>query len=173
MTTGGSGALDPFFDELRRRQPDIDIVVLPPDATPDGTPEIDLAAQRAVQEEVEAVLEDLLRRSGLGEGQRTHRWRRTTGRAHRFGATLTQRDLTPEQSIAGLRAVRDVLVDDPAWDARPGPGSGARLVATHDSRDLEVTAHAVPSILVVQVTGAEVVPHRPAPAAEAGVDHDG
>lgn len=157
MTTGGTGSVDPFFDELRRRQPDIDIVVLPPDVTPADAPVPEQGAETAYAEEVEAALDDLALRSGLRGGDRLGRWRRTRGGAHRFRARLAYDDLTPQESIALLRAVRDALVAAPGWDARPVPGGGARLVATGPGGRLTVSAHATPSTHLVEVTGPEVV----------------
>jgi len=157
MTTGGSRALDPFFDELRRRQPDIDIVVLPPDVTPTDAPVLDAEAQRTGADEVDGVLDEVLLGAGLRGGRRTGGWRRTTGRAHRYAARVTWTDLTPQESIGGLRALRDHLVGSPRWDARPGPGGGARLVAVDATDRLVVSAHAEPSTLVVGVRGPEAV----------------
>ncbi|GAB3995178.1 hypothetical protein [Nocardioides marmoraquaticus] len=157
MTTGGYRALDPFFDELRRRQPDIDIVVLPPDVTPPDAPPLGPSARRARADEVDRILDGLVRHTGLDDGRRTGGWRRTTGAAHRYAARTSWTDLTPQQSIGALRSLRDHLVDDPAWDARPGPGGGARLVAVDAAARFVVEAHAEPHSLVVGVRGAEVV----------------
>lgn len=158
MTTGGTGSVDPFFDELRRRQPDIDIVVLPPDVTPADAPVLDAEAERGCAEEVEGALDDLLLRSGLRGGVRDGRWRRAQGRARRYRARVAHADLTPQESIGQLRALRDALVAAPHWDARPALGGGARLVATEPTGRLTVTAHATPSTHVVEVTGPHVVP---------------
>jgi hypothetical protein len=45
--------MDPFFAELRRRHPDIDIVLLPPEPPPDET---DTAPDPAVVEELARIV---------------------------------------------------------------------------------------------------------------------
>lgn len=145
---------EPFFDELQRLQPDVDVVLLPPAhapphdlvaASPEATHEAAVGVRRALTE----LLDD----AHVVPGVRVERWQRQAGDLQRFTARASRRGLEAVDALAALRAVRDAVLDR-GWDARPTDTAQPRMTATHATgRTLE--AFCTP-------TSVDLVVHSPA-----------
>ena len=145
---------EPFFDELQRLQPDVDVVLLPPAhepphdlvaASPQATHEAAVGVRRALTE--------LLADAHVVAGVRVDRWQRGSGDLQRFTARASRRGLDAVDALATLRVVRDAVLAR-GWDARPTDTAQPRMTATHPSgRTLE--AFCTP-------TSVDLVVHSPA-----------
>ena len=145
---------EPFFDELQRLQPDVDVVLLPPApapprdlvaASPEATHEAAVGVRRALTE--------LLGDAHVVPGVRVERWQREAGDLQRFTARASRRGLDAVDALATLRVVRDAVLAR-GWDARPTDTAQPRMTATHPSgRTLE--AFCTP-------TSVDLVVHSPA-----------
>ncbi|MDN4173263.1 hypothetical protein QWY28_09945 [Nocardioides sp. SOB77] len=135
FTTGDEAAervaADPFWSVVRRRHPDVDVVVLPAgDAAPPdpaevaSLPEVDAAdaAEGAARGEAEALA---LWTALVGAEPGTIRTRWAAGRAsgtHRLETTLRLDDVDPTAAVAAVGRAEDALAADGWHVLAPGDG---------------------------------------------------
>lgn len=152
---------EPFFDELQRLQPDVDVVLLPPDpAPPHDLAAASAEATREAADGVRRALTELLDDAHVAPGVRVERWQRGSGDLQRFTARASRRGLDAVDALAALRVVRDAVLSR-GWDARPTDTAQPRMTATHPSgRTLE--AFCTP-------TSVDLVVHSPALVPDPGV----
>lgn len=144
---------DPFWRELRRRHPDVDVVVLPerPTEPPPGPPAFPAQA-RAVQQHASRALAALWDRLGLRPTSRSgHWWAQARPGVHRHVLRTTAADLPPDDVVPLMRDLGDALLDL-GWDARPAEGSRPRIVAR--VAELELAAVAGTDSISVEVVSA-------------------
>ncbi|QIX27875.1 hypothetical protein ncot_15740 [Nocardioides sp. JQ2195] len=139
---------DPFLRVVRQEHPDVDLVILPPAATPPRTesPEVLRQARAAVQES-RRTLTRLLAETGRPESTMVDLWSTyaRTGSRHRIARTLLA-DL-PEAART-LEVVGDWLLAE-GWDARPCADGSPRLRAVRADLVLEATGH--PTAIEVEI----------------------
>ena len=167
-------AEDPFWSTVVRRHPDVDVVVLPPEAP--GTPEV--PADEPTVDPVLARAELRARMAGLWsaiglEGEPSHlddTW--LAGAAAgtlRWQGTATFDDLDPVVASGALQRARDLLAADDGWTVLAPPDGIPRVLAGRPDRlgreDVQVLLPAA-SRAVVRIRSALVVVD-PADAAEA------
>lgn len=108
---------DPFLDELRRLQPDIDIVVLPPEEPISGpftpVPEARRIASVAVQ-----VADDVMAACELTADFRFDRWEQVRGDVYEHLTRVRADRESAEAAFDDLLRVRDFVVAT-GWLARP------------------------------------------------------
>ena len=156
---------EPFFDELQRLQPDLDVVLLPPAAAPPrdltaAPPEATHEAAAGVRRALTELLDDAL----VVPDVRVERWQRLDGELQRFTARASRRGLDAVDALAALRALRDSVLRR-GWDARPTDTAQPRMTATHPSgRTLE--AFCTPTSVDLVVRSPALVPDPVARAAE-------
>lgn len=120
---------EPFFDELQRLQPDIDVVLLPQASPVPAAPPASPARTVETVERVLAVTDELLLGADLQPTVRSDRWERASGGEQRFVARVSVRNLDAESALGGLRRLRDLVLSR-GWDARPVDSPQPRMTAT-------------------------------------------
>ncbi|KRC63680.1 hypothetical protein ASE12_02205 [Aeromicrobium sp. Root236] len=105
----GGPPAEPFFDEFRRLQPDVDVVLLPPEQPGDVpvTPaaEADRLAAVAVQ-----VADDVIAACGLSVDFRFDRWEQVSEAAYEHLTRIRVDRATGGAALDDLIRVRDFLV---------------------------------------------------------------
>lgn len=146
---------EPFFDRLRALQPDIDIVILPPDQVAAEAEPADRADAIAAERGTRGVVDALLGESGLAVRQRTfhERWDRRDAdvHEHRSRVTIVMRDAA--EATEGLIQLGDILhaagwepwpVESPQpWFKATAPTGMQADVATQRER-LVITIRSAP-----------------------------
>ncbi|MEO5661948.1 MAG: hypothetical protein ABIR39_01575 [Nocardioides sp.] len=127
----GIVANDPFWSVVRRRHPDIDIVVLPPDEAPDLTPApgAEPIHTGAARTDFEADVADLWDRLGQPEERSSVRWTTAPNRgAVALEGRITAEDVDPDEAAATLRRAAERLADA-GWHVLVPPDGLPRLSA--------------------------------------------
>ena len=141
-----------FFEALRALQPDVDIVVLPPEppVAPDASRDDAVAAARGTAETLEALLVE----SGAGGRPRVdhERWDRRQGGVHVHVSRARVEHDDSYAATESLLAVGDVL-DAGGWQPRPVDSPSPWLRATSPA-GLEADVAVERSQLVVTVASA-------------------
>lgn len=152
--TSDPALTDPMYGELRRRHPDVDLVVLP-SATPDDHPPLAGPGQvRALRSHVDAVLTALSGQLGLEpEGAVRLWWQQAHPLCHRRVVRAELVDAAGGPPTQLLRRTADALVAL-GWDARPAADGSPRLRAV--AGPVEVVAEATPTALAVRLTSEPV-----------------
>ena len=138
---------DPFWAEVRRRHPDVDLVLLPPEAPADPTDEpVDDAVVRADLETVRARAAAL----GLQEPEERVELTATAGavRAAARAVTHADRDALERLHAAAVAA---------GWDVRRHPGPVELLLGHGDRLALRASYAPSTGVLVVEVSGPDRV----------------
>lgn len=146
---------DPMFAELRRRHPDVEVVLLPSPTPADHPPLAGPGQVRALRSHVDAVLAALSTDLGL-DADRTVRlwWQQAHPLCHRRVVRAGFTDETGGRApVDLLRAAGDALVAL-GWDARPAADGSPRLRAV--AGPVEVVAEATPVALAVRLTSEPV-----------------
>ncbi|MCY7395735.1 MAG: hypothetical protein LH468_06170 [Nocardioides sp.] len=155
QTPSGDPALrDPLFGELRRRHPDVTLVLLAPPALPEAAPSpAPVTEVRAFEQRVRRALDDLVGTVGVEPGATTTLWwRQGASGVHRFVARAVFTDLpTPVRSLG---ATYDEL-EDAGWRLRASSRPRPRFEGERGL--LSVRAVAYPTALQVQVTSEPLV----------------
>lgn len=130
-------ASDPFWGEVRRRHPDVDIVLLPPDAGPAHAPEgaepVDPAeVAQAGEQQVAALWSQLL--GHVSPASRTVRWMSgdvvdSLVRESTWTLQATREELAAQDVPTMLGRVVDAL-GAAGWDVLAPPGGLPRVTAT-------------------------------------------
>lgn len=149
MTSSDPALDDPLFRELRRRHPDVDIALLPPQqTTPPPLPQAAEGACRAVQQHSRAVLASVAAQLGLEAGSRVDFWwQQRHPLVHRW-ASRTDFPRLGGHGVESLRTLGNILLDL-GWDARPVGDDPPRLRAVAGSFELIATGR--PDVLTVEV----------------------
>ena len=124
-------ANDPFWSVVRRRHPDVDIVVLPPDDAPDLTPAPDATPVHtgAARADFEADVADLWDRLGQPADRPLVRWTTAPNRgAVALEGRLTAEDVDPDDAPVVLRRAAERLADA-GWHVLVPPDGVPRLSA--------------------------------------------
>lgn len=108
---------DPFFDEFRRLQPDLDIVVLPPEEPIDG-PITPLAEAQHLASVGVKVADDVVAACELSVDFRFDRWERLREDAYEHLTRVRVDRESGEAAFDDLLRVRDFLVAA-GWQAKP------------------------------------------------------
>lgn len=132
---------DPFLRIVRQEHPDIDLVILPPAATPPETEsrEVLHRARAAVQESRRTVAQ-LLAVTGRPESTVVDLWSSYASTGSRRRVTRTLLGDLPAATQT-LEQVGDWLLAE-GWDARPYADGSTRLRAVRGDLVLEATGHA-------------------------------
>lgn len=150
---------DPFWSEVRRRHPDVDIVLLPPDLTPDLAPDLAPASDTEVRRAAVAVQEvwrgvgPLL--TGFGPlAPPSVRWREAEGRR----SLILQKALPGIDQQSGTEFLMTLLVHlgERGWALQPGVRDGLPTLRATDGA-AAVEAVAGPGATVVTLTGVPLV----------------
>lgn len=149
--TSDPALADPMFHELRRRHPDVDVVLLPA-PEPDSHPPLASTGQvRALRAHVDAVLATLSRRLGVQPRESLGLWwQQAHPLAHRRVVRAAFVSGSPDRPPSDLlRTVADELVAL-GWETRPAADGSPRVRAVADP--VEVVAEATGSALAVRLT---------------------
>ena len=141
---------DPMFRELRRRHPDVDVVLLP---APDPAAHPPLAGPgqvRALRAHMDAVLGAVGGRLGLEPEEPVRLWwPQAHPLCHRRVVRSAFRDEGRRTPVELLRETADALVAL-GWDTRPSADRSPRLRAV--AGPVELVARATPDALAVRLT---------------------
>lgn len=145
---------DPMFAELRRRHPDVTIVMLPQPPVPEAPhPPTPLAEVQALEQRTRDALDELVHATGREPaGRTTLWWRQGPAGEHRFVARAALTDLTTP--LEALGAAYDAL-EDAGWHVRALADPRARFEGEHGP--LSVRAEAYPTAVQLRVTSEVVV----------------
>ena len=124
-------ANDPFWSVVRRRHPDVDIVVLPPDDAPDLTPEPGAAPVHtgAARAEFEGDVAALWDRLGQPAGRPVVRWTPAPNRgAVALEGRITAEHVDPEDATATLHRAAERLGAE-GWHVLVPPDGLPRVAA--------------------------------------------
>lgn len=149
--TNDAALADPMFSEVRRRHPDVDVVLLP-SPEPGAHPPLAGPGQvRALRSHVDAVLTTLSGHLALEPDQTVRLWwQQAHPLCHRRVVRAGFGDPTGERTpVDLLREAADALVAL-GWDARPAADGSTRLRAT--AKPVELVAEATPVALAVRLT---------------------
>lgn len=134
---------------LRRRHPDVDVVVLPelPAAVDPSTP---AEAQDLLARGRSALshVEERLRREPSARVELW--WRQDRPDVHRLVVRESFRDLDPDDAVQLLRDLGDALLDH-GWSAGPATAPVPALEAASAEGDLEVSARVVGGAVDVEL----------------------
>ena len=142
---------DPFFAELRRRHPDVDVVLLPPvDPSPPPQPPATTGQALATRRHAVAVLDALWDRVGLSlDPPAEVWWQQADPHVYRF---VVKNAVTGLEEGAG-RAVTDQVARallDLGWEPLPSPADQPALLARVGTLDVSVTGY--DTAVAVEVT---------------------
>jgi hypothetical protein len=156
MTPTDAARGDPFFGVLRRRHPDVDLVMLPPlSAEPPAGAAAFPARARAVEQHAVRALEALWDRLGVRPvGVSAHWWAQARTGTHRHVVRATVTGLSADDTTPLLRDLGDALLAL-GWDARPAGGARPRIVAR--VAGLVLTAVAEDTSVPVEVVSSPLV----------------
>ena len=146
---------DPMLGELRRRHPDLDVVLLPAPAPAAHPPLAGTGRVRGLRAHLDAVLATLAGDLGLAPEEVVRLWWEQAHplchrRVVRAGFADTDGRRTP---VDLLRQVADALVAL-GWDVRPAADGAPRLRAV--AGPVEAVAAATPSALSLRLTSEPV-----------------
>lgn len=131
---------DPFFSELRRKHPDVDVVLLPPvDPAPPAQPPATTGQAVATRRHALAVLDALWTRVGLTLDPPAEAWwQQANPHLYRFVVknAVTGLDAGTGPEVTG-RLARALL--DLGWEPQPSPADQPALLARVGSLDVSVT----------------------------------
>lgn len=149
-TAGPTG--DPFFDTVRERHPDVDIVVLPPVVPPTPGDPLDLAQARELRDAQLASAERLWREAAEGAGSLTHRVGAGGPGALRWESTGALRGTRD-----GFRVLARLAAALETWDLRRQDAPVALLAAgSPDGRSVTATYAEETGVLVFRATSPDV-----------------
>lgn len=126
--------VDPMFRELRQRHPEVDIVLLPPQApvAEPPVPAADADQRGALADSLERHVDDLVARLSREPAwtaeQRAGRWITDEWGCTCYETAVEVTGLTGGDNITLLRATGNALVGL-GWQARPVPGDRPRITA--------------------------------------------
>ncbi|MBA3781767.1 hypothetical protein [Nocardioides sp. InS609-2] len=145
---------DPFFAELRRKHPDVDIVLLPPvDTTPPVEPPATIGQATATQRHTTAVLAALWTRVGRTPTASVGLWwQQANPHLHRYVANGAVSGLKENETEPLVNEIARALLDL-GWRPQPSPADQPSLMARVGTIDLKVTGNAT-SVSVEAVSDA-------------------
>lgn len=155
QTPIGDPALrDPMFRDLRRRHPEVTIVMLPQRPVPLDMPQpVPLAEACALEERTRGALGQLVEAAGVEPaGVAALWWRQGPDGSHRFVTRATFMNLVVP--VAVMRAMYDHL-EDAGWHVRAMSDPRPRFDGEHGP--LRVRVDAYPTAVQVQVTSEPIV----------------
>lgn len=161
--------VDPMFRELRQRHPEVDIVLLPPQApvAEPPVPASDAEQRGALADSLERHVDDLVARLSREPGwtaeQRAGRWITDESGHTCYETAVEVIELADGDNITLLRATGNALVGL-GWQARAVPGDRPRMIARR--RGGETAAAKVRSTSLVITARTPLV--RPVDAPVAG-----
>lgn len=141
---------DPFFDELRRLQPDVDLVVLPPQAATERPP-ADASAVATAAEATSTTVADLLTAADLEAGRTWAKWRRRGDglHEHRTRARVLLDDA--DRAVTTFASVGEALAGW-GWAVRPLQARTPWVVADAGGMSVDVAVEG--SHVVITATSA-------------------
>lgn len=133
---------DPFFSELRRAHPDVDVVLLPPvDPTPPDLPPATLGQAISTRKHAIAVLDALWSRIGLTLDTPAEAWwQQANPHLHRFVVKNAVTGLEEGAGPAVTNQLARALLDL-GWEPQPSPADQPSLLARVGSLDVRVTGY--------------------------------
>ncbi|WP_426246713.1 hypothetical protein [Nocardioides sp. LHG3406-4] len=133
---------DPFFAELRRKHPDVDIVLLPPvDPAPPDLPPATIGQALATRRHALAVVEALWGRIDRTlESPVQFWWPQADPRLQRYVVMAAIADLEEGETEAVTNRIARALLDL-GWQPQPSPADQPALLARVGSLDVKVTGH--------------------------------
>lgn len=144
----------PLFAEVRRRQPDVDLVLLPPLERDPGPPPRELTDEDAVALRARLADEAVRLWPTAGAAPTTRLRYGSVEAAVRAEARLAGRPDDTESVVASLRARLADSAPDPAPDPAPDAGGADRVTG-------RVTCARTSGLVVLTLTSPEVVVGRP------------
>ncbi|MCW2840828.1 MAG: hypothetical protein JWR55_2311 [Aeromicrobium sp.] len=145
---------EPFFEAFRELQPDVDIVILPPEEQPVPVPSADREEADAAARDTVRTVRTLLQESGVADRPRSdhERWDRQRGDVHVHVARARVDHDDSYSATESLLRLGGVL-DGGGWQPEPVDSPAPWLVATSPA-GLRADVAVEHSQLVVTVTSA-------------------
>lgn len=127
---------DPFFDELHRLQPDVDIVVLPPQVPLERAP-ADSDAVATAARATSTTVTDLLDAAGLQADRSWSKWRRRSDGLHEHRTRSRVASDDEEAAVETFAVVGETLAGW-GWAVRPVQARSPWVVADTGSMSVDV-----------------------------------
>lgn len=145
---------DPFFAELRRKHPDVDIVLLPPpDTSPPAGPPHTIGQANATRRHATAVSAALWSRVGRTPTASVGLWwQQASPYLHRYVANSAVSGLDEAETDPLVSEIGRALLDL-GWRPEPSPADQPSLMARVGTLDIKVTGNAT-SVCVEVVSDA-------------------
>ncbi|GAB2456501.1 hypothetical protein GCM10027062_40910 [Nocardioides hungaricus] len=154
-------AADPFWSAVRRRHPDLDIVLLPPEGPAPERPAREAGEPPELDEpaaaELAAVEAEWLWRELVGDHEpddRASRWLREGGGVVRRETTLRARDADPVAAVAAVERAGATLTDQ-GWRVVAPPDGMPRVLAARET-EVQLVFAPADAVLMLRVRGGRV-----------------